>query len=115
MTADSLGKQLEIQLLRFDANIEQSSQFPDFDLWKQTHMAAGICVRYVSTNKQQTYGLCHGDNLSSNRWPSTFEKFYRWFFKSGFEVSKAITFKGREYGSVTSQSQCGNGANQSLG
>jgi two-component system, NarL family, sensor histidine kinase UhpB len=101
MTADSLGKQLEVQLLRIDANIEQSNRFPDFDLWKQTHMAAGICVRYISINKEHTYGLCQGESLSTSRWPSAFEKMYRRVFNPGLEVSRAISFKGREYGSIT--------------
>lgn len=101
MTADSLGKQLEIQLLRIDAKIEQPSHFPDFDLWKQTHMQAGICIRYISIDKENTYGLCQGENLSRSRRPKIFEKIYRRAFNPGFEVSRPISFKGREYGSIT--------------
>jgi two-component system, NarL family, sensor histidine kinase UhpB len=101
MTADSLGKQLEMQLLRIDANIEQSSHFPDFDLWKQAHMQAGICIRYISIDKENTYGLCQGENLSRSRCPKLFEKIYRRFFNPGFEVSRPISFKGRGYGSLT--------------
>ncbi len=100
MTAESLGKQLEIQLLRIDANIEQSSHFPDFDLWKQTHMQAGICIRYISIDKENTYGLCQGENLSRIRCPKLFQKIYRRVFNPGFEVSRSISFKGREYGSI---------------
>ncbi|MEQ1559068.1 MAG: histidine kinase [Methyloglobulus sp.] len=101
MTAESLSKQLESQLLRIDANIAQANHFPDFDLWKQTHMQAGICIRYISIDKENTYGLCQGENLSRSRCPKLFEKIYRRVFNTGFEVSRPISFNGREYGSIT--------------
>jgi two-component system, NarL family, sensor histidine kinase UhpB len=50
ITAESLGKQLEIQLFRINAGAGQVNQFPDFDVWKQTGSAHGICVRFVSTD-----------------------------------------------------------------
>ncbi len=101
MTAESLSKQLESQLLRIDANIAQANHFPDFDLWKQTHLETGICLRYLSTNKEYTYRLCRGGSVSHSRWPSLFEKIYRRLLNPGCEVSRSITYQGRDYGSIT--------------
>ncbi len=100
ITADSLGKQLEIQLFRIDAGFGQANQFPDFDLWKQTGNVPGICVRFVSTDGAAR-SLCNGEKLSSLNWPGGFETFYRRFFSPGFEITRPIAFNGRIYGSLT--------------
>lgn len=101
MTLDSIGKYLEIQLLRIDANLQDSRHFPDFELWKQTHAAAGVCFRYVSANREATYGLCQGEGPSIKRWPVIFEKLYRRIFNSGIELTRTLSFKGQSYGAIT--------------
>lgn len=100
ITAESLGKQLELQLLRINAGFGQANQFPDFDLWKQTGSVPGICVRFVSTDNAAR-SLCNGAKLSGLNWPDSFETFYRRFLNPGFEITRAITFNGRVYGSLT--------------
>lgn len=100
--AESLGRQLEIQLLRIDAGFGQPSQFPDFSLWKQTASIPGICVRFAAgANQAETHSLCNGARLSSSAWPKDFEKVYRRLFNPGFEVTRPIAFNHRVYGSLT--------------
>jgi len=101
MTAEALRKQLEVQLFRIDAGYRSDNHFPDFELWKQTHSASGICVRYISINSEFSHGICQGSELPNKRWPGIFEKIYRRLFNPGFEVSRPISFNGRDYGSVT--------------
>ncbi len=98
--AESLGKQLELQLLRIDAGIGQANQFPDFDLWKQTGSVPGICVRFVSTDGAAR-SLCNGVKPVVLNWPVGFETFYRRFFSPGFDITRPIAFNGRLYGSLT--------------
>jgi len=43
VTAESIDKQLELQLLRIDAGFGQPERFPDFDLWKET----STCLAFV--------------------------------------------------------------------
>jgi two-component system sensor histidine kinase UhpB len=99
-TAESLGKQLEIQLLRIDAGFGQPRQFPDFSLWKQTASVPGICIRFESIDNTDTHALCHGEKLSRPGWPEGFEIFYRRFFNPGFEIVRPISFNNRVYGSL---------------
>ncbi|MGZ8143476.1 MAG: histidine kinase [Methylosarcina sp.] len=101
-TAESLGRQLEIQLLRIDAGFGQARQFPDFSLWKQTASIPGICVRFEdAANPAEARGLCNGARLSPSDWPKGFEKVYRRLFNPGFETVRPIAFKHRVYGSLT--------------
>lgn len=78
ITADSLGKQLEMQLFRINAGVGQVNQFPDFDLWKQTGSVPGVCVRFVAADSAAARSLCNGTNLVGLNWPDSFETFYRW-------------------------------------
>ena len=55
--ADSLGRQLEMQLFRINAGFGQVNQFPDFDLWKQTGSVSGICVRFVAADSASPQSL----------------------------------------------------------
>jgi len=101
VTAESLGRQLELQLLRINAGFGQANQFPDFDLWKQTGSVPGICVRFEATGSAAARSLCNGVKVSGLNWPDTFGTFYRRFFNPGFEITRPITFNGRVYGSLT--------------
>lgn len=101
ITAESLGKQLQLQLILNNAGLGLTNQFPDFSLWKQTGNAPGICIRFVATDNAAARSLCNGSKLSDLYWPAEFENFYRWLFNPGFETSRPITFNGRVFGSLT--------------
>ena len=101
VTAESLDKQLELQLFRINAGFGQANQFPDFDLWKQTGSVPGICVRYKSKDKATARSLCNGAKPVTLNWPDSFEAFYRQLFSPGFEITRLIAFNGRVYGSLT--------------
>lgn len=100
MTLDSIGKYLEMQLLRIDANLQDPRHFPDFELWKQSHAASGVCLRYASANRESSYGLCRGEG-PIKRWPVIFEKLYRKIFNPGVELMRPLLFKGQDHGSIT--------------
>jgi two-component system, NarL family, sensor histidine kinase UhpB len=99
--AESLGKQLEMQLFRINAGFGQGNQFPDFDQWKQTGSVPGICVRYQSKDSVDARSFCAGEKLFSLSWPDSFETFYRWLFSPGFAITRPIAFNERVYGSLT--------------
>jgi len=92
---------LELQLLRINSGFNQANQFPDFDLWKQTGSVPGICVRFASADSAAIRSLCNGAKLAGVHWPDAFETFYRWLFTPGFEITRAIVFNSRAYGSLT--------------
>jgi two-component system sensor histidine kinase UhpB len=101
ITAEALGKQMEIQLFRINAGVGQANRFPDFDLWKQTASAPGICVRFVATGNAVARSLCKGATPAGLNWPVGFETFYRRLFNPGFEITRPIVFNSRVYGSLT--------------
>ncbi len=100
ITTESLGKQLELQLLRINSGFSQTNHFPDFELWKQTGNVPGICVRFVAKDNTAR-SLCNGAKLADLNWPDGFETFYRRLFNPGFEITRLIVFNGRVYGSLT--------------
>ena len=99
--ADSLGRQLEMQLFRINAGVGQVNQFPDFDLWKQTGSVPGICVSFVAAGSATARSLCNDTNSADVQWPVGFETFYRWFFNPGYEITRPIVYNGRLYGGLT--------------
>jgi len=101
IAADSLSRQLEMQLLRIDAGFGDVQRFPDFDLWKQTGGVAGLCVRFMPVDGAPARSLCNGSRVMEPTWPVAFETFYRRVFSPGSGVNRAIVFKGRHYGSLT--------------
>jgi two-component system sensor histidine kinase UhpB len=100
-TAESLGRQLEFQLLSINAGFGRAHQFPDFELWKQTSNMPGICIRFVSTGSAVQHSLCNGAKQTSLIPPEIFVTIYRRFLNPGFEITRPIAFNGRVYGSLT--------------
>lgn len=98
LSADSLSKQLDMQLLRIHAGFGEPQRFPDFDLWKQTGSEPGLCVRFLPVDNAPTRSLCNGSSVIVPTWPTAFEAFYRRFFNPGLDVNRPIVFNGRHYG-----------------
>jgi two-component system sensor histidine kinase UhpB len=99
--AESLGRQLEIQLLGINAGFAQAGRFPDFSLWKETAGTPGICVRFAESANGNVRSLCNGIRLSPPSWPKGFETAYRRLFRPGCLVDRAVTFNNRSYGLLT--------------
>jgi len=100
VTAESIDKQLELQLLHIDAGFAQPERFPDFNLWKETSTASGVCISYLSTNDSLSRNICQGAKITSRSWPIWFASFYQWAFHPGLEVARPVEFKGQIHGSV---------------
>jgi signal transduction histidine kinase len=99
--AESLGKQLESQLMLTNAGIGQINPFPDFELWKQTGGLTGVCVAYAAADNAVSRSLCIGTKPSKADWPACFEKAYRRIFDPGLKSVRPITSHGAVYGSLT--------------
>ncbi|WP_426992406.1 histidine kinase [Methylomonas sp. CM2] len=100
VTAESIDKQLELQLVHIDAGFAQPERFPDFNLWKETSTASGVCISYLSTIDSLRRNICNGAKITSRSWPIWFASFYQWAFHPGLEVVRPVEFKGRIHGSV---------------
>jgi signal transduction histidine kinase len=100
ITAESIDKQLELQLLRIDAGFGQPERFPDFDLWKETSTASGICINYRSADGNLRRSICNGADVTSRIWPTWFESFHQWAIHPGLEVVRQVLFNNQIHGSV---------------
>ncbi|MEQ1638515.1 MAG: histidine kinase [Methylococcales bacterium] len=100
LTADSLNKQLQLQLLRIDADFGLAERFPDFDLWKETSNTVGLCIRFLNVTGKQQRNLCTGANITAKFWPEWFNSLYQWLFNPDFEVTRLVIFKNKIYGSI---------------
>lgn len=105
--AESLGKQLESQLLLSNAGIGQINPFPDFALWKQTGSQPGVCVAYAAADNAMSHSVCTGVKLIEADWPTGFEKVYRRVFNPGWQAVRPIALRDRVYGSLTVTSDAG--------
>ncbi len=99
--ADSLGQQLEMQLLQSQAGLGRAQRFPDFSLWKQTGSVSGICIRFVPLDGAPGYNLCNGAKPSRRGWPQSFEALYRVLFGPGIESTRPVSLNGRVYGALS--------------
>jgi hypothetical protein len=99
--AESLGKQLESQLMLSNAGIGRTSPFPDFEFWKQTGGLTGVCVAYAAADNAGSRSLCIGTKPLAADWPASFEKIYRRIFNPGLKGMRPITWLGAVYGSLT--------------
>lgn len=98
---ESIGKQLEVQLLRIDAGIERYDKFPDLNLWKETRSVSGVCIRFTSKNHTFTQGICQGFEWPDKHWPKLFETLYRFIFTPGLEQFRTVAFKNKVHGSIS--------------
>lgn len=101
VTAESLEKQLEMQLLRIDVGLSGQIVFPDLGLWKETRDMPGVCVRFITVDKRKVRGICRGDDLSLDAWPKGFERLYRLIFNPNFTVERQVSFKAKDYGVIS--------------
>ncbi|MCK5121855.1 MAG: sensor histidine kinase [Methylococcales bacterium] len=98
---ESIGKQLEVQLLRIDTGFDRYDKFPDLGLWKETRSVSGVCIRFTSENNTFTEGICQGSEWPDKHWPKLFETLYRFIFNPGIELFRKVTFKNKVHGSIS--------------
>lgn len=99
-TAESVGRQLEVQLLRIENGLEHPARFPDLSLWGETRTSPGICIRFIPADDAPAHGICRGPALPTRQWPTPFERIYRLVFKPEREIISRVIFNGRYYGAI---------------
>jgi len=100
-TADLVARQLELQLLRIKAGLDLAQRFPEW----QTVTAAGIgdgqCVRFYAPSGEMQRGDCVGFPPGAGAAPEWFTATSAALFASDKGVSRAVAYKGIDYGTVT--------------
>lgn len=98
-TADSIGRQLEVQLHRVASGFDHPDRFPDLNLWAETGFGAGLCIRFTRPDGTVIRNFCRGDEPHAG--PPWFQRLYRWLFLPGDEIARAVTFRGEHHGLVS--------------
>lgn len=98
--AESITRQLQMQLLFINAGYGQLKRFPDFDLWQENSSVPGICIRFTRPEFTVIRSICNGTKIYAKNPPILFEKIYRGFFNPDFEIVRSISFNGQNYGSI---------------
>lgn len=101
LSAESIDKQLEVQLIFGIAKGFQSSGlFPSFDFWTKSEHSSGLCVHFEQANGKIIKRACRGAKIKQ-QWPGWFEKLYRWTFQPGDVVKRSVMQHSKIYGFVT--------------
>lgn len=107
-SAEAIDRQLEFQLLRIAVGAEIQERFPDINVWSENEFEPGRCARFVSANGDLNNNACRGEISADRSWPLWFERFYRWTFNPGKAVVQQVTFRNRNYGTITVSNSAGN-------
>lgn len=98
--AQTLTRQLELQLSRQSVGLGEIKPFPDFELWKQNANSSGLCVALTLVENGSMHRQCTGSKWIEQDWPSWFENLYRRVFQPGGTQSMAVQFNGRRFATL---------------
>lgn len=101
VTAETLGKQLEMQLLKWGATLSLNNPFPDLQSWQPTTFGIGDCIEFRTINDAASRRFCNGVEPAETDTPAAFESLYRVFFTAGEAVSRPVVYRDRRYGTLT--------------
>ena len=79
--ADTVGRQLQMQMFRIDANIDLRSRFPDWEPITARAQTAGQCIEYLEADGSIGHSSCMGVNAESAYSPKWFSSLWlarRW-------------------------------------
>jgi len=94
-TAEIVGKQLELQLLRIDTGIDTAKRFPDWDALLVNLPIAGQCVQLFGVGGEIVRNQCVGTPSLDVSTPAWFAAAWRFVLGGGSSAERAITYKER--------------------
>ncbi len=97
---DTVGKHLELQLLRIDSALDIRERFPDADAVLADVMSPGQCVQVIDTAGKVTRSNCVGYISSGHEAPPWFAALFRLTLAPGINYERVITHKGTAFGAV---------------
>ncbi|MBL1322059.1 MAG: sensor histidine kinase [Methylophaga sp.] len=100
LSANSIEKQMNSQLLEMFSRYDSSNSFPNTDQWAGINGLSGSCIQFLSLSQGRQRSLCNQTITTEQSWPSWFGSLYQQFFDPDFEVKKNIYFNALAYGSI---------------
>lgn len=100
VTADLVGRQLELQLLRINTGLDLARRFPEWDTVLAGGVGGGQCLRFYNTRGMMLRGECAGSAPSTDLAPAWFVTLSSLLFAPGEGVGREVAYKGMRYGTV---------------
>ena len=97
---NTVGKHLELQLLRIDSALDVRERFPDADAVLADVTSPGQCVQVVDTAGKVIRSYCVGYISSGHKAPAWFAALFRLTLGPGIQYERVITHKGNAFGTV---------------
>ncbi|MFT3731078.1 MAG: histidine kinase [Hyphomicrobium sp.] len=98
--AQSVSRQLNLQLLRIDTMLDLPKRFPDWDLVTSYALQPGQCVQLLARDGSVSRSSCEGIDAVVNPTPSWFIDAYTFLFPGDATVSEPVSYRGTGEGSV---------------
>jgi two-component system sensor histidine kinase UhpB len=103
--ADTVGRQLQMQMFRIDANIDLRSRFPDWEPITARAQTAGQCIEYLEADGSIGHSSCMGVNAESAYSPKWFSSLFGWLVDGAADVTRPISYRGKPYGTLAVTTQ----------
>jgi signal transduction histidine kinase len=103
--ADSVGRQLALQLVRIGTFIDTPQRFPDWEMVTSFVLQPGQCIQFLDVNALITRSSCQGVNTAAITAPDWFLAAHRKFLDAKASASYAISYRGKQYGTVVTSSE----------
>lgn len=102
--AESVGRQLELQLVRIQGALDVPKRFPDWDLVTTYALQPGQCAQLLDTNANVMRSSCEGVNTAAVSTPDWFFTAYKHLLNAGAPASRPISYRGNPHGMVIASS-----------
>jgi two-component system, NarL family, sensor histidine kinase UhpB len=98
--ADTLVKQLQVQLFRIETNIDAAAHFPDWDPVIDRVQRAGQCVQYIKPNGSVGRSSCVGASPGSGELPDWVSSLGAWMLGARAGIARPVSYHGKTYGTL---------------
>lgn len=98
--AQSVSRQLNLQLVRIDTMLDLPKRFPDWDLVTSYALQPGQCVQLLKADGSEWRTSCSGVDTVSNPPPQWFITAYKYFVGAEMLSSRPVSYRNKVTGSV---------------
>ncbi|SFV27050.1 sensor histidine kinase [Hyphomicrobium facile] len=104
LLAESVGRQLDLQLVRIQTALDIPKRFPDWDLVTTYALQPGQCIQLSDVNGKVIRSSCEGVNTAGVSTPDWFFAAYRHLLNAAAPAARHLSYRGTPQGEVIASS-----------